>query len=127
MRSSFSLSLFVARAHGSEKMSKRNLSGISSTTFIAGLVAAILVSSSLSTVIATQWARGPQGETGPQGPAGHQGEIGSQGVQGLQGVQGPQGIQGVQEPEGDTGPQDPQGEQRPIGPEGPQGARARMD
>jgi len=67
----------ATRKEGCEKMSEETgLSGISSTTFIAGLVAAILVSSSLSTVIATQWARGPQGETGPQG------------IQGIQGVQG---------------------------------------
>ena len=106
-------------------MSKRtSLSGISSTTFIAGLVAAILVSSSLSTVIATQWAKGPQGEIGPQGIQGPQGSQGDQGPQGVQGVQGPKGDKGDtgdQGPQGIQGVQGPQGEQGPIGPEGPQG------
>jgi len=90
----------------------KSLSGISSTTFIAGLVAAILVSSSLSTVIATQWARGPQGEQGPQG---------IQGIQGPKGDKGDTGEQGPAGADGATGPQGPQGEQGPIGPEGPQG------
>ena len=41
--------------------------GVSKTTFTAGLVVSILVSSLISTVIATQWARGPQGPQGPEG------------------------------------------------------------
>jgi hypothetical protein len=50
--------------------------GVSRRIFIAGLIVAILASSSLSTIIATQWAVGPQGpkgdkgDTGPQGPPG---------------------------------------------------------
>ena len=63
-------------------MSKlRNLVGISTSTFIAGLVVAILVSSLLSIiVITTLWARGPQGETGSPGPQGETGPQGSLGV-----------------------------------------------
>ncbi len=116
--------------------------GISSRTFIAGIIIAILASSALSTTVATQLAvgpkgpkgdkgdPGPQGSTGPQGPQGEQGPQGPQGLQGVQGdpgpqgEQGPQGIQGIQGPKGDkgdTGPEGPQGEQGPEGPEGPQG------
>jgi len=116
--------------------------GISSRTFIAGIIIAILASSALSTTVATQLAvgpkgpkgdkgdTGPQGSTGPQGPQGEQGPQGPQGLQGVQGdpgpqgEQGPQGIQGIQGPKGDkgdTGPEGPQGEQGPEGPEGPQG------
>jgi len=101
------------RKEGSEKMSKgKSLSGISSTTFIAGLVAAILVSSSLSTVIATQWARGPHGAVGLQGLKGDVGDTGPQGLQGIQGEQGPQGeqgLQGIQGPKGDKGDEGPPG------------------
>jgi hypothetical protein len=60
--------------------------GISKTTFIAGLIVAILASSALSTVIATQWA------IGPEGPKGEKGDTGPQGTQGEQGIQGPMGI-----------------------------------
>lgn len=84
--------------------------------FITGLIIAILVSSALSTVIATQWAIGPQGPVGPQGPKGDKGDTGSQGLQGPQGESGPQGIQG---PTGATGSQ---GEQGLTGATGPQGA-----
>jgi len=101
--------------------------GISNRTFIAGLIVAILASSALSTVVATQRVTGPQGpkgdkgDTGPQGLQGEQGPQGIQGVQGAkgdtgeQGVQGPQGIQGIQGVKGDKGDEGPQG------PEGPQG------
>lgn len=41
--------------------------GISRTMFIVGLVVSILASSLISTVIAIQWARGPQGPPGPGG------------------------------------------------------------
>jgi hypothetical protein len=95
--------------------------GVSSRTFIAGLIIAILVSSALSTTVATQLAVGPEG---PKGDTGDQGPQGSTGPQGPQGEQGPQGIQGIQGPKGDkgdTGPEGPQGEQGPEGPEGPEG------
>ncbi len=101
--------------------------------FVAGIIVAILVSSALSTVIATQFAVGPQGPVGPQGSKGDQGYTGEHGVtgpQGLQGVTGSQGVtgpqgaagatgadgaQGIQGPEGDTGPQGLQGIQGPVG------------
>ncbi len=101
-----------------EKMAEPISLGISSRTFIAGLIIAILASSALSTTVATQLAVGPQGPQGEQGVQGPQGEQGAQGERGLQGVQGIQGLKGDK---GDTGPQGPQGEQGPIGPEGPQG------
>jgi len=90
--------------------------GISYRTFAAGLIIAILASSALSTVVATQWARGPQGpkgdkgDTGSQGPQGPQGEQGIQGLQGETGPQGPHGEQGLTGPQGERGPQGPQGE-----------------
>lgn len=91
------------------KMSKELTFGISGTTLIAGLIIAILTSSALSTVIATQWVTGPQGpkgdrgDTGSQGPIGPQGESGPQGLQGETGPQGPQGTQGEQGPQGEPG------------------------
>jgi len=60
--------------------------GISKTTFITGLIIAILASGALSTVIATQWA------IGPEGPKGDRGDTGPQGTRGEQGIQGPAGI-----------------------------------
>ena len=36
-------------------------------TFLTGLIVAILAVSAISTVISTQWARGPQGEKVTQG------------------------------------------------------------
>ena len=47
-----------------------NTSGVSTMMFVAGIIVAILVSSALSTVIATQFAVGPQGPVGPQGSKG---------------------------------------------------------
>jgi hypothetical protein len=79
---------------------------VSVPVFVAGLVVAILVSSGISAVVSTQWARGPQG---PEGPQGVQGE---QGVQGLTGAMGPQGSPG---PKGDTGATGAAG---PAGPAG---------
>jgi len=78
----------------------KSLTGISKTTFIVGLIAAILASSFISTIVAMQWAvvqgpKGDKGDTGPQGP------------------QGPQGLQGPAGPKGDTGPQGPSGGVQP--------------
>ena len=78
-------------------MSKEMSLGISNRTFIAGLIVAILASSALSTVIATQWAKGPQG------PKGDKGDAGPQGIQGLQGLQGLQGPAGILNPDYDSG------------------------
>lgn len=63
----------------------KTLTGISTTTFIAGLIIAILASSLISALISMQIP----GEQGPQGLTGPQGE------QGLQGIPGPQGSPGV--------------------------------
>jgi len=60
--------------------------GVSTTVFMAGLVVAILVSSALSTVIATQLA------VGAQGPKGDTGATGATGAQGEQGPSGPNQI-----------------------------------
>ena len=101
--------------------------GVSNKTLITGLIIAILIATALSTVIATQWAVGPQGPAGPQGPKGDQGDTGPQGIQGPQGETGPQGLQGIQGstgatgPQGEQGPAGIQGEQGPEGPIGPQG------
>ena len=90
-------------------------SGISTTTFIAGLIVSILASSALSIGLATQLATGPQGskgDTGPQGPKGDtgpQGSTGSTGATGLQGPKGDTGPQGSTGPTGATGPQGPTG------------------
>jgi len=67
-------------------MSKERSIGISKTTFIVGLIVAILASSVLSTGIATQWA------IGPQGPKGDKGDTGLQGPQGPQGLPGEPGL-----------------------------------
>jgi len=66
---------------------------ISKTTFIVGLIIAILASSIISTVVSMQWAliqgpKGDKGDTGPQGEQGLQGETGSQGPQGPKGDKG---------------------------------------
>jgi len=82
--------------------------GISRTAFIVGLIIAILVSSSMSTLATTQLLnlqgpQGPKGDTGPQGPQGVQGPKGEKGDAGLQGPQGEIGEQGPQGPKGDRG------------------------
>jgi hypothetical protein len=83
--------------------------GISQTTFLLGIIAAVLVSSIIAPVMGNQLGilQGPPGEQGDPGPLGLQGE---QGPPGPQGEQGPQGLQG------EPGVQGPQGEQGPIGP-----------
>jgi len=89
------------RKQGSEKMAQEISLGISRTTFIAGLIIAILASSALSTGVAmTVISQGSQGPQGPQGPQGLQGEQGPQGIQGIQGVKGDKGDQGEQGPPG---------------------------
>ena len=73
----------------------KSLVGISKTTFVVGIIIAILASSFISTIAATQWVliqglkgeKGDKGDTGPQGP------------QGLQGPQGEKGDPGGVEPD----------------------------
>lgn len=82
------------------------------STFIVGLVIAILASSSISTIASMQLAVGPKGEKGDKG------DKGIQGVQGIQSSKGEQGIQGIQGPIGLEGPQGEQGTQGEQGPPG---------
>ena len=105
-------------------------SNVSRTTFIAGFIVAILVSSALSTVIVTQWIIEPQGSVGLQGPKGDKGDQGPQGIQGPPGETGPQGsagpqgeqgLEGLAGSQGPTGATGPQGEQGPLGATGPAG------
>ena len=93
---------------GSDTMSSK-VGGISMTMFVTGLVVAILASSALSTLIATQFA------VGQQGPAGLQGLKGDKGDAGPQGVKGPQGAIGQEGPAGPIGPQGEMGLQGPVG------------
>jgi len=78
-----------------------SLAGISRKTFIVGLIIAIAASSSLSTVITTQWARGPEG------PKGDKGDTGLQGIQGLQGPQGPPWVFAISTADDIVGPTEP--------------------
>lgn len=103
-----------------ENMSK-GTSGVSTTIFVIGIIGSILVSSALSTVIATQFAIGPQGPAGPQGSKGDKGDTGLQGVQGPQGATGPQGLTGATGVQGATGPAGADGEDGATGPQGIQG------
>lgn len=56
--------------------------GISMTTFIIGIIIAILVSSGISIIFTNQSVVGSQGPQGPQGETGPQGEMGPPGPQG---------------------------------------------
>ena len=71
----------------------KSLTGISTTTFIVGLIIAILASSLISTLVVTQMADvlGLKGEKGDKGDTGSQGEQGPQGPQGIQGEKGDPG------------------------------------
>lgn len=71
---------------------------VSRRTFLIGLVIAILAASSISTVISSQLAVGPQGpkgDTGPRGSIGPQGDEGEKGETGDIGPQGPEGPPGL--------------------------------
>ncbi len=79
---------------------------VSKTVFLAGIIAAILISSGFSAVVSTQFAVGPQGEQGiqgVQGETGPQGLKGDRGVTGLQGAKGDTGAQGSKGDKGDPG------------------------
>ncbi|MGD2066469.1 MAG: hypothetical protein PVI43_04800 [Candidatus Bathyarchaeota archaeon] len=104
---------------------------VSMTMFMVGIVIAILASTALSTVIATQLAVGPVGPEGPQGdqgiqgiqgPVGDTGPMGQQGPKGDKGDTGATGSQGPKGEQGETGDQGPQGEQGIQGEIGPQGS-----
>jgi hypothetical protein len=70
---------------------KTSSTGISTTIFVAGLIIAILISSGISTLVATQLpgTKGPKGNTGSQGPQGPQGLQGPKGDKGDNGSTGP--------------------------------------
>jgi len=63
-------------------------SGVTTTIFVVGLIAAILASNAISVAVTTQLAKGPQGEQGLTGSTGATGSTGSQGPQGAQGLPG---------------------------------------
>lgn len=71
--------------------------------FVAGIVATMVVSVAVATVLCSFFAVGPQGE------------------QGIQGIQGEQGAQGIQGEKGDTGETGATGEQGEQGEQGIQG------
>jgi hypothetical protein len=70
--------------------------GVSRTTFIVGLIIAILISSLLSIGVAMQYGllKGPKGDKGDTGATGPQGPQGPQGERGPQGEKGPKGDPG---------------------------------
>jgi hypothetical protein len=80
--------------------------GVTNGKFIAGLVIAILISCTVSVVVCTQFAKGPQGE---KGDTGAQGPPGESGATGPQGATGPTGATGDTGPAGATGPEGPAG------------------
>jgi hypothetical protein len=94
---------------------------VSMTVFLAGLIAAILVSSVVSAVVSTQWAVGPQGPEGPQGPQGEQGIQGLTGDTGPTGPTGPAGAAGATGPQGAKGDKGDKGDTGATGATGPQG------
>lgn len=67
-------------------MSEGKSLGISNRTFVVGLIIAILAASIFSTVVATQWATGPQGPKGDKGDTGPEGPAGATGPQGEPGI-----------------------------------------
>ena len=71
-----------------ESMSK---STVTMRTFVVGLVIAILVASAVSSVVSTQFARGPQGQKGDTGATGVTGGAGATGAQGKESVCIPSG------------------------------------
>ena len=76
--------------------------GLSTGTFVVGIIIAILVSSAISVGASMMLVTGPQGPAGPQGPQGITGDTGPQGATGPTGATGPQGPEGPQGPAGVT-------------------------
>ena len=74
-------------------MSQR--SGISRTTFIVGLIIAIITASSIVTLATTQFIHDSQDSVDALGPQGEPGSPGPQGEQGWPGETGPMGPAGV--------------------------------
>jgi len=104
--------------------------GISKTTFVVGLIVAILASTLITTGISMQFGlqepkgeKGDKGDTGPTGPQGSQGATGSQGPIGPTGPTGATGPQGATGATGATGPAGATGATGAMGPVGPQGPK----
>jgi hypothetical protein len=95
------------------------------TVFLAGLIAAVLISSVVSAVVSTQLVVGPQGPEGPQGPQGEQGVQGLTGATGPAGPTGPAGATGATGPQGAKGDKGDTGATGATGPEGPAGSATR--
>jgi hypothetical protein len=92
---------------------------ISRTVFLTGIVVAILVASTISTLASTQLIAGPQGPPGPQGPNGEPGSAGAQGPPGVAGSAGATGATGA------TGAAGAAGSAGAPGPAGKDGSTAR--
>jgi hypothetical protein len=83
---------------------KLNEKLISRTVFLTGIITAILIASTISTLASTQLIAGPPGPIGPQGPKGESGATGSQGPPGATGSVGATGATGATGASGVTGP-----------------------
>lgn len=75
----------------------RTNSGVTTTIFVVGIIAAILASTAISVAVTTQLAKGPQGEQGLTGATG------ANGATGATGAAGPQGPAGILNPDYDSG------------------------
>lgn len=98
---------------------------VSKTVFMVGIIAAILVSSVLSTAVSSGFTgqeQGPQGEQGVQGVAG---QTGPQGPKGDTGATGPTGSAGATGATGAQGAKGDKGDIGAVGPIGPAGEATR--
>lgn len=77
---------------------------VSRKIFLAGLVIAIIASSTISVLISSQFVNGPQGPQGPQGMKGQKGDKGDTGPTGPAGIFSVSNMSGlVSTPEFDSG------------------------
>jgi len=88
---------------------------VSRTVFLAGIIVAILIACTVSTLASTQMFVGPQG---PSGPSGSPGEAGAPGSQGPPGTTGSAGATGSTGSAGATGATSPTGATGPAGKDG---------
>jgi hypothetical protein len=100
---------------------------ISLTTgkLIAGIIIAILASTTVAAGVSTMLIAGPQGPEGPKGDTGPQGEQGIQGLTGDTGPAGPAGATGATGPQGEKGDKGDTGETGSTGPAGADGNATR--
>jgi hypothetical protein len=92
---------------------------------IAGIIIAIIASSTVAAGVSTMLIAGPQGPEGPKGDTGPQGEQGIQGLTGDTGPAGPAGATGATGPQGEKGDKGDTGAIGATGPEGPPGNATR--